>query len=98
MYIYLKNVYISAVALTQFYLPWILKEEDFIISTTFTTEQYFLSFLSGPGAEKVFEAPAPAPLLFNKLWLRLRLQFQLQIYFTFQFEILIHNIYYKKER
>ena len=40
-------------------------------------------------------------LLFNKLWLRLWLQLQLQICssnFTFQFEILICNIYYKKER
>ena len=26
----------------------------------------------GPGTEKFFEAPAAAPLLFNKLWLRLR--------------------------
>ena len=49
----------------------------------------------GPGAEQFFDAPAP--LLFNKLWLRLQLQIS-SSNFTFQFEILIHNIYYKEER
>ena len=50
----------------------------------------------GPGAEKFVEAPAPAPLLFDKLWLWLQLQI-CSGNFTFQFEILIRNIYYKKE-
>ena len=50
-------------------------------------------YVQGPGAENFFEAPAPAPLLFNQLWLRL--QFQIcSGNFTFQFEILICNIYY----
>ena len=51
-----------------------------------------ISEVQGPGAEKFFETPAPAPLLFNKLWL------QLQIgpgNFNFHFEILICNICYK---
>ena len=52
----------------------------------------------GPGAEKFFDAPAPAPLLLNKLWL-LRLQLQIgSSNFTFQFEMLIRNIYFKNER
>ena len=38
-----------------------------------------------PG-ENFFEAPAPAPLLFNNLWLRLQLQI-CSGNFTFQFEI-----------
>ena len=49
-------------------------------------------FWQEPGVEKFFEAPAP--LLFNKLWLRLR---KCSGNFTFQFEILICNICYKKE-
>ena len=63
------------------------------IKLSFTT----LPLLQGPGDEQFFEAPATAPLLFNKLWLRLQLQIS-SGNFIFQFDILIHNIYYKKER
>ena len=45
------------------------------------------AFKQEPGAEKFFEAPAPAPL-----------QFQIcSGNFTLLFVILIHNVYYKKE-
>ena len=54
-----------------------------------------LPYFQGPGTENFFDAPSPAPFLFNKLWL----QFQIcSGNFTFQVEILIRNIYYKKER
>ena len=56
-----------------------------------------LDFKQGPGAEKFCDAPAPALLLFNKLWLQLHLQIS-SGNFAFQFEILICNIYFKKER
>ena len=58
-------------------------------------KEFGLMVKQGPGAEQFFDTPAPAPLLFNKLWFWPQLQI-CSCNFTFQFEILIHNIYYKK--